>query len=36
MLASEIVCFPVLKSTYSHVENSIFFSLDLGKFFKLD
>ncbi len=27
--ASEIVCFPVLISTYSHVETSIFFSLDL-------
>jgi hypothetical protein len=27
--ASKIVCFPVLIFTYSHVENSIFFSLDL-------
>ena len=26
---SEIVCFPVLNFTYSHVENSLFFALDL-------
>ncbi len=25
---SEIVCFPVLNFTYSHVENSLFFALD--------
>jgi len=25
---SEIVCFPVLIFTYSHVENSLFFALD--------
>jgi hypothetical protein len=29
---SEIVCFPVLNFTYSHVENSLFFALD-GSFF---
>ena len=27
---SEIVCFPVLTFTYSHVENSLFFALDLA------
>jgi hypothetical protein len=27
---SEIVCFPVLIFTYSHVENSLFFALDLA------
>ncbi len=27
---SEIVCFPVLNFTYSHVENSQFFALDLA------
>jgi hypothetical protein len=27
---SEIVCFPVLNFTYSHVENSPFFALDLA------
>jgi len=27
---SEIVCFPVLNFTYSHVENSLFFALDLA------
>ncbi len=26
---SEIVCFPVLNFSYSHVENSLFFALDL-------
>jgi hypothetical protein len=27
---SEIVCFPVLNFTYSHVENSLFFALDFA------
>jgi hypothetical protein len=29
---SEIVCFPVLIFTYSHVKNALFFALDLVVF----
>ncbi len=33
---SEIVCLPVLIFTYSHVENALFFALDLFVFLQLE
>ncbi len=33
---SEIVCLPVLIFTYSHVENALFFALDLVVFMQLE
>ncbi len=33
---SEIVCLPVLIFTYSHVENALFFALDLVVFLQLE